>query len=251
MDLYLQLGLLLLVSVNVHAQTDISKYMPVITPSISANITDKSFVLVQPQCLFNNFNTTNVWLVIALNNSYLTLNDDNLSNPVSYSSFKNGRYEYYHTLVVSAKKYPCPTNGSVSEYLIQIGSDSSESCSKIQYCNGKLRNNQTYRARFVLLKSTGVFDKTMWSEEISLRQDVQFPENRVWPSGRSGGMIVLTSILSVLLAILLVSLIVALVFGSRNICWKRTMKNEKHLAAMDFMTRSTYRSQYQNMYANS
>lgn len=42
--------------------------------------------------------------------------------------------------------------------------------------------------------------------------DIPFQGN-VWPSGRSGGMIVVTSILSVLLAILLICLITALVFG--------------------------------------
>ncbi|XP_066431716.1 uroplakin-3b-like isoform X1 [Eleutherodactylus coqui] len=245
MDLYLKMGLLLVGSVAVGA-SDISIYIPQVTKDIIGNITHETFVLVQPNCIFNQYITTNVWLVIALNKSFSSLNDSDLGTPVPYSSYRNGHHEYYHTLLLSAGQYPCSTTNSTLN-VIQIGS---ETC-KEKFCNGPLSNNQTYRVRFVLLNSTGIFDKTQWSNEMILQQDKPFQESIIWPSGRSGGMIVLTSILSVLLAILLVCLIAALVFGSRDICWKRTMINKQRMANWDFMSPSTYRSQRDHMYLES
>ncbi|KAM3936100.1 uroplakin-3b-like [Leptodactylus fuscus] len=176
------------------------------------------------------------------------LNDSNYSTPVPYSSFVNGLNNYYHTLLVSAEKYPCSNNSSDPITVIQVGSGSCQTVDINQFCNGKLRNTETYRVRFVLLDSTGLVAKTNWSAEISLMKDINFQGINKWPSGRSGGMITLTVILSVLLAILLVFLFAALAIGSRDICWKRTMDNEKRMSQMDFMTHSTYRSHHDHMY---
>ncbi|XP_056416096.1 uroplakin-3b-like protein 1 [Hyla sarda] len=245
MDLYIKLGLLLVMSIAVDA-SDVSDYIPQIAQNITTNITDRTFVLVQPNCIFNQYTTTNVWVVIALNKSFSNLKDSDFSTPVPYSSFKNGLYDYYHTLLVSGGKYPCSTGDSASNKVILIGS---ETCKDNTFCNGVLSNNQTYRVKFILLNSTGIFDKTQWSSEIILQKDKSLLGLNVLPSGRSGGMIVLTSILSVLLAILLVSVIAALALGSRDICWKRSVYNEKSVSSkMDFMTHSTYRSRYDHMY---
>lgn len=244
MDLHIKLGLLLVLSIAVNA-SDISVYIPKIASDLITNVTDNAFVLVQPNCIFNEYTTTNVWLVIALNKSFSTLNDSDLGTPVPYASYINGLYQYYHTLLVSAGQYPCSTSNTASKNVIQVGC---ESCTTNPFCNGKLSNKETYRVKFVLLNSSGIFDETQWSSEISLAQDIPFQGN-VWPSGRSGGMIVVTSILSVLLAILLICLITALVFGSRDICFKRTILNEKSKASkMNFMSRSTYRSRYDHIY---
>ncbi|XP_069828608.1 uroplakin-3b-like [Dendropsophus ebraccatus] len=245
MDLCLKLGLLLVIYTAVNA-SDISVYIPQIAQKITTNVTDRSFVLVQPNCIFTQYPTTNVWVVVALNKSFSTISDSALSTPIPYSSYRNGLYNYYHTLLVSAGKYPCLPSDSTSNKVIQIGS---ETCKGNQFCNGVLSNNQTYRAKFILLNSSGIFDTTKWSNEIILQQGKSFQGNTGLPSGRSGGMIVLTSILSVLMAFLLLSVIAALIFGGRDLCWKRTMLNQKHSDRnMDFMPRSTYRSRYDNMY---
>ncbi|XP_075190312.1 uroplakin-3b-like [Anomaloglossus baeobatrachus] len=246
MDLYVTLGLLLVVSIAVNA-SGVSEYIPKITQNITFNITDKTFVLDQPNCIFNTFTRTNVWVVIALNQSFSALNDSDFGTPVPYSAYKNGSSEYYHTLLVSAGKYPCSNSQPASDKLIQIGATSS--CASIQFCNGELNNNYTYRVRFVLLDNMGVYNKTQWSEEIKLQKVIPFQGSIFWSSGRSGGMIVLTSILSVLLAILLVCFIAALTIGSKNIYWKRSMILKSNTdSKMDFMTRSTYSSRYDHMH---
>ncbi|XP_069613412.1 uroplakin-3b-like [Ranitomeya imitator] len=247
MDLHVTLGLLLVVSIAVNA-SGVSDYIPKIPQNISGNVTDTSFVLDLPNCIFNDFPSTNVWVVIALNQSFSVLNDSDFGTPVPYSAYINGSYTYYHTLLVSAGKYPCSNNDKVIK-LIKIGSTSPSSCTESQFCNGELSNNQTYRVRFVLLDNIGVYDKTQWSEEIKLLKEKPFQGDAFWSSGRSGGMIVLTSILCVLLAILLVALIAALFTGSRDICWKRSMDMKSNITSkMDFMSRSTYRTHYDHMH---
>ncbi|XP_073521497.1 uroplakin-3b-like [Phyllobates terribilis] len=246
MDLHVTLGLLLVVSIAVNA-SGVSEYIPNISQNFIGNLSDTSFVLDQPNCIFNDFTNINVWVVIALNQSFSALSDSDFGTPVPYSAYKNGSYKYYHTLLVSAGKYPCSNTDPTTIKLIKIGSMSS--CTDSQFCNGELSNNETYRVRFVLLDNIGVYDKTQWSGEIKLRKEKQFQGDTFWSSGRSGGMIVLTSILCVLLAILVVALIAALATGGQNIYWKRTMDTKSNIASkMDFMSRSTYRSHYDHMH---
>ncbi|KAM4045436.1 uroplakin-3b-like [Anomaloglossus baeobatrachus] len=246
MDLLLRLGLLLLGATATLAE--VRYYIPqVTTKPILGRVTNNSFALDEPQCIFHMYNTTNVWLVVALNTAFSALNDSDFGTPVPYSAYKNGSSEYYHTLLVSAGKYPCSNSQPASDKLIQIGATSS--CASIQFCNGELNNNYTYRVRFVLLDNMGVYNKTQWSEEIKLQKVIPFQGSIFWSSGRSGGMIVLTSILSVLLAILLVCFIAALTIGSKNIYWKRSMILKSNTdSKMDFMTRSTYSSRYDHMH---
>ncbi|XP_075707245.1 uroplakin-3b-like [Rhinoderma darwinii] len=247
MDLYVKLGMLLIMAIAVDA-TEISEYIPRISKNMKNNITDKTFVLVQPDCIFTDFTSYNVWLVIALNNCFSTIEDSDLFPPVPYSTYNNRSLAYYHTLPLSAGQYPCSASKSSFINVIQIGS---ESCTENLFCNGELNNNLTYKVKFILVNSTTIIDSTHWLSNISLPKATTFQESSVWPSGRSGGMIALTSILSILLAILLVFFIAALLLGSQDICWKRTMHNEKSLAKIDFLSHSSYKSKYDHMYSVS
>ncbi|XP_073427633.1 uroplakin-3b-like [Dendrobates tinctorius] len=246
----LHLSLLKLICHLSAQASSVSDYIPQIPQNFIGNLTDKSFFLDQPNCTFNDFPSTNVWVVIALNQSFSILNDSDFGTPVPYSAFKNGSYTYYHTLLVSAGKYPCSNfsdPGSIK--LIKVGSTSPSLCTESQFCNGELSNDQSYRARFVLLDNMGVYDKTQWSGEIKLLKEKSFQGDTFWSSGRSGGMIVLTSILCVLLAILLVALIAALCTGGRDIYWKRSMDMKSNIASkMDFVSRTTYRTHYDHMH---
>ncbi|XP_075053837.1 uroplakin-3b-like [Mixophyes fleayi] len=135
MDLKATLGQLLALFVVVDV-SDISGYIPKIA-SISTNVTDKAFVLVQPNCIFNQYPTTNVWLVVAGNTTHVNLNDLALGTPVPYSSFKNGSSNYYHTFFLPATQYPCSLNSSTSMNLLQIGCETG--CTENSFCNGPLR----------------------------------------------------------------------------------------------------------------
>ncbi|XP_063813233.1 uroplakin-3b-like [Pseudophryne corroboree] len=244
MDLQVTLGLLLAVSA-VTAAPDILNYTPEIA-NITGNVTDRAFVLVQPNCIFTPFTTDNVWLVVALNTTFLSLNDTELGTPSSYTSFMNGETSYYRTLLLATGQYPCLLNSTNSMYLLQIGSETN--CTGNLFCNGPLNANHTYRTKFILLDSTGLSAETKWSTEIVLKTATD-KENIVLPFSRSGGMIVITVLLSVLLAILLICLIVALIIGSKNICWRRIMdKNDFRSDDLDYMTSGTYTSQYKKIF---
>ncbi|XP_040277873.1 uroplakin-3b-like [Bufo bufo] len=228
---HVKLGLLLVVSMAV--TEDVENYEPKLATDMLYNVTDKTFVLEWPGCIFPE-NTTNVWVVVARNKSYSGIDNSSLGISIPYSNFINGNAPYYHTLPVSAGQYTCETNNS--KHVIHIGC---ESCPGTEFCNGKLSNNDSYRVKFVVVKGSVVVNSTKWSGEIPLVQDDPFLKS-VW-AGRSGGMIVLTTILCILLAILLVLLIIALVVGSKDICWKRTLYNEKSVATFDFIPYPSYK----------
>ncbi|XP_044143663.1 uroplakin-3b-like [Bufo gargarizans] len=238
---HVKLGLLLVVSMAV--TQDVKNYKPKLATGMLYNATDKTFVLEWPGCIFLE-NTTNVWVVVARNKSYSDIDDSSLGEPIKYLNFINNNNNYYHTLLVSAGQYTCQTNNSTKN-VIHIGC---ESCTETaEFCNGKLSNNDSYRVRFVVVRGSAVVHKTQWSDDIPLVQDKSVLESAVWPSGRSGGMIVLTTILCILLAILLVLLIIALVVGSKDICWKQTLYKEKSMAAFEYITHSSYKP-YRNEY---
>ncbi|XP_040192811.1 uroplakin-3b-like protein 1 isoform X2 [Rana temporaria] len=177
--------------------------------------------------------------------AYSQITDTNLSTPVKYTSFINNLSNYYHTLPMPAGAYPC-SNGLINALLI----GSQKNCPGDTFCNGPLKND-TYRVKFILLSSTGIFNQTQWSDTILVPKLEVFRE-KVEPEGRSRGMIVLTSILSVLLAILVISLIAALAIGSRDICWKQTLNYDVGVYGnFDHLTRGTYRTHYEHFTSSS
>ncbi|XP_077338328.1 uroplakin-3b-like [Lithobates pipiens] len=244
MGLTIKLGLFLAMCAAVYTQ-DVSNYTPKLSSETPYNVTYSTFVLEQPSCLFTEYSTTNVWLVVAKNDAFSQINDAQLSTPVAYTSFINNGLNYYHTLPMPAGAYPC-SNSSINVLLI----GSQINCSGDAFCNGPLKND-TYRVKFVLLSSTGISNETLWSQKIVVPKQKAFQEN-VEPRGRSGGMIALTSILSVLLAILVISLIAALAVGSRDICWKQTLNyNTGAYGNLDNLTRGTYKTHYENFTSSS
>ncbi|NXF06768.1 UPK3A protein, partial [Smithornis capensis] len=95
----------------------------------------------------------------------------------------------------------------LKQYLFRVGDDST--ClydpNFLDICNPPLTPDTTYRFKYVLIDSTEgiVKDQTLWSDPIKTRR-VKLPlQIDTRPGGRSGGMIVITSILSVLMFLLL------------------------------------------------
>ncbi|XP_066431436.1 uroplakin-3b isoform X2 [Eleutherodactylus coqui] len=196
-----------------------SSYIPqLIIKPFQGRVTATTFILDKPQCLFDRTSTNNVWLFVA--NKTVQLDNNQLSKSAPYSSFSS--LGYYRTLRTVEKTFPC---NDVANY-IRVGSETS--CSDSDNCNGPLISPGPYRVKFVVLDSNGALvDQTGWSGPITLHQGKRASSIDTWPGGRSGGMIVITSILSILLATFLVCLIGTFIVGRKNIiCCKRTEEIE-------------------------
>ncbi|KAM6314505.1 UPK3A protein, partial [Podargus strigoides] len=99
----------------------------------------------------------------------------------------------------------------LKQYLFRVGDDGT--ClydpNFLAVCNPPLAPDTTYRFKYVLVDSTeGIMkDQTLWSDPIKTRR-VKLPlKIDTGPGRRSGGMIVITSILSVLVFLLLAGLL--------------------------------------------
>ncbi|XP_073526661.1 uroplakin-3b isoform X2 [Phyllobates terribilis] len=218
MSLKMQLWLLVTLSA---VAADFTSYIPQLaSTALQGRLTATTFILSKPKCIFNLATTNNVWIVVA-NNAVQLSDNDLINKDAKYSTFST--LGYYHTLTNTENSYSCD---NIAEY-IQIGNDMS--CfGNSDSCNGPLTSTGPYRVIFVVMDSTGAFvDKTGWSGPITLRQGKASSLIDTWPGRRSGGMIVITSILSVLLATFLVCLIGTFIVGRQNIiCCKKTEKIE-------------------------
>ncbi|XP_040192815.1 uroplakin-3b-like protein 1 [Rana temporaria] len=224
MDLHLKLGLLLTFVTSTIA--DVPFYVPEITfKQFPGKLTFSTFTLDEPQCIFHQYNTSTVWLVVALNSVVPNLTAANLSNPADYSSFTTNKY--YHIYNRTAANYPCSDVIPNTLGMMPVGFE--ENCTNAHFCNGPLNKTGPYRVKFVILNNNTMVTSTRWSELINLRTGMSQSILNPWPQGRSAGMIVIVVILSVLLAILLACLIAALAVGSKDICWCHTIDNEGFL----------------------
>ncbi|XP_069829072.1 uroplakin-3b-like [Dendropsophus ebraccatus] len=185
--------------------------------SVQGRVTATTFILVKPQCYFNQGSAFNVWVIVA--NSTAQLDNAALSKSAPYSSFSSSGY--YRTLRMTADSYPC---NSVADYL-RVGSDLS--CFDNDNCNGPLTSPGPYRVKFVVLNAANTLvDQTSWSAPITLRQGKTSAIIDTWPGRRSGGMIVITTILSILLASFLLCLIGTFIVGRENVICCKTEKKE-------------------------
>ncbi|OCT95023.1 uroplakin-3b [Xenopus laevis] len=232
--------LLLLIATLAITVADIPYYVPRITTKpILGKLTSSSFVLDQPQCIFHQYKTSQVWLVVALNRVIPQLSYMELSNPANISSFETNRY--YHTLPVIGGDYPCADVSGKLKAMIYVGSD--VNCSNPLFCNGPVPSLGTYRVRFVVLNGTGMETGTRWSEVITLRKGIDPSTINTWPTKYSFSMIVITTLLASLLLVLLVCLIVALALGSKDVWWFKNIDlKEKKEPAVSVNKDSFYRT---------
>ncbi|XP_044139702.1 uroplakin-3b-like [Bufo gargarizans] len=221
MDLLIKLGLLLM---GVSATfAEVRFYIPQVTvKQVLGKLTNNSFALDEPQCIFQQYNTTDVWLVIALDKVVPSLTPTNLSNPSNYNLFQTNKY--YHIYKRPATAYPCFDTVPKPNAMIPVGTQLD--CQNVSFCNGILTENGPYRVKFVLLNNTTLIQETRWSEKISPLTGTNYNTIDTRIERHSAGMIIIIVILSVLLALLLALLIAALATGSKDICWCRTLDAE-------------------------
>ncbi|XP_006889763.1 PREDICTED: uroplakin-3b [Elephantulus edwardii] len=191
-------------------------YMPQITAwDMEGKVTATTFSLEQPRCVFNGHtNATDiVWLVVAFSNA-----SRNFQNPRSLAkipSFPRLLTDgYYMTMPLALVHLACtdPVEGGGNITLLRVGNDTGCLADPYQppFCNAPLPGPGPYSVKFLLTDTRGSpRAETKWSDPIALHQGKGPGSIDTWPGRRSGGMIVITSILSSLAGLLLLAFLVA------------------------------------------
>ncbi|NWH64255.1 UPK3A protein, partial [Geococcyx californianus] len=185
--------------------------------------------LEKPFCMFDSSLRPNKSYVIYLYamkevaSVISSLVADNSSKPLdsTFQQTSGGQLGPYKAASFNVPSCTSPPNlanaGDVNkvsdvlkQYLFRVGDDGT--ClydpNFLAVCNPPLAPDTTYRFKYLLVDSTeGIMkDQSLWSDPIKTRK-VQLPlKIDTWPGQRSGGMIVITSILSVLIFLLLAGL---------------------------------------------
>ncbi|NXA35325.1 UPK3L protein, partial [Eudromia elegans] len=200
------------------------EYKPTLTPRpLAGRLTASTFVLEQPRCVFPESQdlSTMIWLVVAeaAATKQFDPSTEPATAPLAFQTFPNNTA--YATLGTSLRSYRCPPPaGDIT--VLRVGSETAcaHNLSRPS-CNGPLPAPGPYRVKFVAWNSSGLQAQTRWSEPITLLKAEPVYNISTTASGRSAGMIVLTSILSILFAVLLACLVALLVpwcssvFGSK------------------------------------
>ncbi|XP_010572207.1 PREDICTED: uroplakin-3b-like protein [Haliaeetus leucocephalus] len=197
---------------------DVRPYKPKLsTASLGGLTTSSTFTLEQPRCVFNLQEDVVIWLVVAVPKAVPSFNNSVMpgSPKTAFQKFPTSVFAYM-TLNTTLLNYPChkpPREITV----LRVGSETS--CAKDNTrptCNGPLPGPGPYQVKFLALNDSNPVAETAWSDPITLRTARQLSSIPTTGSGRSAGMIALTSILSILFAILLASLVAMLVFCGSN-----------------------------------
>ncbi|XP_028662963.1 uroplakin-3b-like [Erpetoichthys calabaricus] len=217
----MDLLLWVLLAVSIHAAAgQPTTLSPTFIPQISSfnypgTVSVTTFQMKEPLCFFNFqlcSNQCNVWAVVASASTGVA-NFPSL-NSLTSSFFTSSQYsaafqanglQYYMATVGNATSFTCTQNTPLNG-VIRIGSN--PTCTGYN-CNGPVPPNTVVRVRYLLSDSlnTKIFQVTPWSSPIKLVTPLDYNSIDTWFGKRSGGMIVITSILSSLTGILLLLLV--------------------------------------------
>ncbi|NWS69935.1 UPK3A protein, partial [Crotophaga sulcirostris] len=200
-------------------------------PQIATNNPTLTTVsLEKPFCMFDSSLRPNKSYIIylyamkELASAISSLVTDNSSKPLDsmFQQTVGGQLGPYKVALFNVPSCVSPPNiadaGDINkvsdvlkQYLFRVGDDGT--ClydpNFLAVCNPPLAPDTVYRFKYVLVDSTeGIMkDQSLWSDPIKTRR-VKLPlKIDTWPGRRSGGMIVITSILSVLVFLLLAGLL--------------------------------------------
>ncbi|NXL50722.1 UPK3A protein, partial [Podilymbus podiceps] len=214
-----------------HLSADQSRKPQIAAPQLATNNpTLTTVALEKPFCMFDSSLSPNKSYVIYLYamkesaSAISSLVTDNSSKPLNstFQQTSGGQVGPYKAALFDVPNCASPPKladvGDVNkasdvlkQYLFRVGDDGT--ClydpNFLAVCNPPLAPDTTYRFKYVLVDSTeGIMkDQTLWSDPIQTRR-VKLPSKiDTWPGRRSGGMIVITSILSVLMFLLLAGLL--------------------------------------------
>ncbi|XP_051492055.1 uroplakin-3b-like protein 1 [Apus apus] len=211
----------LLLLATAHGLVHVS-YTPTLADSLMGRITASTFALNQPRCIFRSLeNDTNIiiWLVVATPEATANFSNSlQAGNPAgAYQAFPSPTTAYM-TLGTSILQYPCQ-NSSGDITVLRVGSETS--CANNPgrpTCNGPLPGPGPYKVKFLAFNRSEPVAETDWSDLITLNKADPYSSTSTMEGRHSGGMIAITTILSILLAVLLAGLVAMLIFGSSDSC---------------------------------
>ncbi|XP_036621712.1 uroplakin-3b [Trichosurus vulpecula] len=212
--------LLLLMSNHMGTGLDHISYTPQISPhALEGKVTSSTFSLDQPRCIFTEHanSTDAIWLVVAFSNATKDFQNPKTAAEIpSYTELPTSFY--YMTLKLSIDHYPCEKEDIA---VLRVGSDTS--CLRNlrqEYCNAPLPVPGPYSVKFLVMDNNSQPKaETQWSDPITLNQGKDPRSIDMWPGGRSGCMIVITSILSTLAGLLLLSFFIASTIQFSSLWW--------------------------------
>ncbi|KAF1628144.1 Uroplakin-3b-like protein 1, partial [Eudyptes filholi] len=236
------LPLLLLLLATAHSLAD-KRYVPTLATSPLGGLkTTSTFVLEQPRCAFTKVQSDAViWLVVAIPEAVA-----NFSNSVgpgtperAFQGFP-ARTHAYMTLNTTLRNYPCPKPpGEIT--VLRVGSETSCATDETRpTCNGPLLGPGPYRVKFLALNGSKPVAETAWSKPITLKTALPPSSISATGSGRSTGMIALTSILSILFAVLLAGLVAMLFFWGSHARGSSTFSKPEVVTVRRYNTHHVY-----------
>uniref|UniRef100_A0A8D0BQ44 Uroplakin 3A n=1 Tax=Salvator merianae TaxID=96440 RepID=A0A8D0BQ44_SALMN len=210
---------------NLHPQIANSKFA-------TNNPTLTTITLEKPFCVFDGLMSKGAFYKVYL---YAMVDPastsrpsviDNASKPLSatFQQTNGGQTGPYRAAVFSVPN--CSSSpklsdavdearatGVLSDYLVRVGNDTA--ClydpNFVGVCNPPLSQDTAYRFKYLLVDTTALImkDETLWSRPIKTQNVKQSSTIDTWPGRRSGGMIVITSILSALMGLLVLGFVAA------------------------------------------
>ncbi|NXS13595.1 UPKL2 protein, partial [Neodrepanis coruscans] len=164
------LPLLLLLLPAAHDAVQHLSYEPRLAkePRLEGLTTGSTFVLEQPRCVFGDYNNTDIWLVVALENTTFNNNVKPGTAESAYQRFPDN-VTAYMTLNATLANYPCPkTTKDIT--VLRVGSETSCAQDVTRYsCNGPLPGPGPYKVKFVALNGSEPVADTKWSSLIMLK----------------------------------------------------------------------------------
>ncbi|KAI4902066.1 hypothetical protein NFI96_033537 [Prochilodus magdalenae] len=217
MEAYVVFFLMCMLPVGIHTIADL-KCSPVLTQDMAANITTNSVILQEQSCCTDFSPLPNctqdkceLWLVSAVDTGVTNFDNDS-DNPMilSLSPYPNAftgntAKNYYLTRIQSNFHCPAPSTGNY----FRVGADGK--C-LTDNCNGVLPEGSTARFKYLILNPANnkIHAASSWSQSITLYTSKDPSTIGDGFAGRSGAMVVITSILAVAAAVLLLFLLIIL-----------------------------------------
>ncbi|XP_078404535.1 uroplakin-3b [Cetorhinus maximus] len=188
-------------------------YVPEIVRRVVGKITQTTVALQQPLCVFETTEqlctACDVWLVVANSTGVSKFENDKNGfldpSMFTYEDAFSGSNGFYFTLRTKRSNYACPpATGQILS--VRVGSEVPCTTSN---CNAPLPAGGTFRMKYVLVNpdlafpTANIIGETEFSEDIKLlsAKDPNSIDN--FSVRRTGGMVVITAILSILLFLLL------------------------------------------------
>ncbi|XP_018428106.1 PREDICTED: uroplakin-3a [Nanorana parkeri] len=181
------------------------------------NPTQTTIALEKPYCFYISPTSVTAYLYVVRNDATNT----NLSPINSFDATKGGATAPYVAAIFSNPNCTNPPTTSqiydlsqvqstLNNYVVRVGND--DNCFNMNTCNKPLQSNTAYRFIYAFYDSTpSLVFRSDWSPPIYTKQGKDSGSIDTWPGRRSGGMIVITSILSVLTFFVLAGLVAAII----------------------------------------